>query len=102
MRGRTQAGQPGMDSPHILWMGDFNRHHPMWDESCNAHLFTRSNLDKAQLLIDAAAKLGLRMVLPKDLPTLCALATGNYIRPDNMFTSDTLADVIVSCTTVPG
>src|SRR5882724_6057656 len=30
---------------HIIWLGDFNRHHPMWDEDCNVHLFTRANLD---------------------------------------------------------
>jgi endonuclease/exonuclease/phosphatase family metal-dependent hydrolase len=27
----------------IIWLGDFNRHHPMWDELQNSHLFTRAN-----------------------------------------------------------
>src|ERR1700728_3420050 len=27
-----------------IWAGDFNRHHPLWDEPRNAHLFTRTNL----------------------------------------------------------
>jgi len=25
--------------PHIVWMGDFNTHHPMWDKERNSHLF---------------------------------------------------------------
>ena len=35
---------------HIVWMGDFNTHHLMWDEERNSHLFTRANLDKAQVI----------------------------------------------------
>src|SRR5882672_10448681 len=42
------------------------------------------------------------MVLLKDLPTLCTLASGNHTRPDNVFTSDALVDTIVRCTTVLG
>ena len=30
----------------VVWMGDLNRHHLMWDGSRNFHLFTWSNLDK--------------------------------------------------------
>jgi len=25
---------------HIFWCGDFNQHHPLWDEDRNKHLFT--------------------------------------------------------------
>jgi hypothetical protein len=28
------------DSDIMFWCGDFNRHHPMWDEERNHHLFT--------------------------------------------------------------
>ena len=26
----------------LVWLGDFNRHHPQWDNPANAHLFTSS------------------------------------------------------------
>jgi len=63
---------------HVIWLGDFNSHHPMWDENRNAHIFTRSNLDQAQAIIDVMARYNLQMILPKNTPTLCAMATRNY------------------------
>jgi len=48
-----------------MWLGDFSRHHMMRDESHNAHLFTRANLDKVQCLINTVTKLDLHMVLPR-------------------------------------
>ena len=44
MQVRVGAGGDSVGTEHIKWLGDFNRHHPMWDEGCNAHLFTRANL----------------------------------------------------------
>jgi ribonuclease HI len=85
----------------IIWLGDFNRHHPMWDEMRNSHLFTRANLDDAQELLDAVAEHDLHMVLPKELPTLKAMATGNHTRTDNVFISPELAESLISCNTVP-
>jgi hypothetical protein len=41
---------------HHIWLGDFNRHHPLWDEPRNEHLFTRRNLDLAQPLINMVSK----------------------------------------------
>ena len=63
---------------HVIWLGDFNRHHIMWDKSRNSHLFMRSNLDKAQIIINVMAKYDLQMILPKNVLTLCAMATRNY------------------------
>jgi len=28
---------------HMIWLGDFNRHHPMWEEDDNSHLFEPEN-----------------------------------------------------------
>ena len=36
----------------IIWLGNFNRHHPMWDEERNAHLFTKAALEAVQPLLD--------------------------------------------------
>jgi ribonuclease HI len=82
-------------------LGDFNRHHPMWDEERNAHLFTRHNLDEAQNLIDLTTDWRLEMALPKDIPTLEAMRTKNLTRPDNVFMSKELIDRLVYCNTKP-
>ena len=37
----------------MIWLGDFNQHHPQWEEERNCHLFTWQNLDASQTLIDA-------------------------------------------------
>src|SRR6201996_1194005 len=85
----------------IILLGDFNRHHPSWDEARNHHLFTRQNLDEAQILINFLADYGLEMMLPPEIPTLQALATGNHTRTDNVFASDTISDLFISCNTAP-
>ena len=72
-RDRAQtAPTPGRAMP-IIWVSDFNLHHPLWDEVWNTHLFMRANLNKAQYLIDAAADLDLQMALPTGIPSLCAM-----------------------------
>jgi hypothetical protein len=85
----------------VVLLGDFNRHHPLWDEDRNGHLFTAANLDLAQPLLDLTSKHGLIMALPKDLPTLQSMVSKNYTRPDNVFVSGTLAESLTSCTTIP-
>ena len=101
MRTRGQGRSDRPNAAHTLWLGNFNRHHPLWHESRNTHLFTKTNLDRAQELIATITKLGLCIILPKDLPTLCTLASGNFTRPDNVFTSEMLATAIVKCTMIP-
>jgi hypothetical protein len=44
---------------HNSWLGDFNRHHPHWDDCNDTHLFTTEALDAANFLIDAVSALGL-------------------------------------------
>ena len=61
-----------------IWAGDFNRHHPLWDDPTNQHLFTTHNLTEAQKLIDLTEKHNLEQVLPPGIPTLQALVTGNW------------------------
>jgi len=85
----------------MLWVRDFNLHHPMWDEDCNTQFFMQANLDKAQCLIDAVAELNLQMALPKSLPTLHAMSSGNYTRPNNVFVSSSLSAPMVYCNMVP-
>ncbi|KAG9120597.1 hypothetical protein FRC07_003847, partial [Ceratobasidium sp. 392] len=85
----------------VILLGDFNRHHPLWDEDRNAHLFTTANLDLAQELIDLTGAHGLDMALPKDIPTLEATRTKNHTRPDNVFLAPDLMQDLVCCNTHP-
>ena len=55
---------------HTIWCGDFNCHHPLWDEERNKHLFTAAALRDAEHLLGLVADHGMTMALPKDLPTL--------------------------------
>lgn len=86
---------------HTIWLGDFNRHHPFWDEEQNVHLFTKTNLECAQIILDLAAECSMEMALPKDIPTLRALSTQNLTRPDNVFISSSLIDALIYCNTEP-
>lgn len=40
--------------------------------------------------------------LPKDIPTLQSSSTSNWTRPDNVFCTDHLEEILISCTTAPG
>jgi len=86
------------EGENIIWMGDFNRHHPMWEPSSNTHLFTAANLDAAGMLINLLAIYNLVQVLPKGIATLEASNTKNLTRPDNVFCSADLMQAFASCT----
>ncbi|KAF8694005.1 hypothetical protein AX14_002201 [Amanita brunnescens Koide BX004] len=86
---------------HTIWLGDFNRHHPFWDKERNVHLFTKTNLERAQVILDLVAEHSMEMALPKDIPTLRALSTRNLTRPDNVFISSSLIDALIYCNTEP-
>lgn len=89
----------GNERLETIWLGDFNRHHPAWDELRNAHLFTRENLDKAQELINTIDEMELQMILPAAIPTLKALSTGNLTRPDNVYASEGIVSAVTECNT---
>ena len=43
----------------------------------------------------------MKMALPKDIPTLEACSTKNYMRVNNVFCSATLLDAFITCDTDP-
>ena len=88
-------------SNSIIWCGDFNRHHAMWDKERNHHLFTVSALLAANELILYIVGFGLVMTLPKGTPTLQAMATNNWTCIDNVFMSEDLVGLLVHCDTAP-
>lgn len=89
------------NNEHMIWLGDFNRHHPFWDEDRNHHLFTPANIERAQMVLDLTMTHDMEMALPKDIPTLRALNTRNLTRPDNVFISHPLIDALTYCNTEP-
>jgi hypothetical protein len=61
--------QPTREGAHLLWLEDFNRHHPHWDDPNDMRLFTREGLRAAEILIKAIVEAGLEMVLLSGTPT---------------------------------
>ncbi len=62
----------------FICAGDWNAHHPIWDEPRNSHLFTDRALERAGHLLQLIGRHHLKMPLPAFIPTLRAFSTGNY------------------------
>jgi ribonuclease HI/endonuclease/exonuclease/phosphatase family metal-dependent hydrolase len=85
------------ENHHMIWAGDFNRHHPLWDNDEDIHLFTRQATRNADELIRKLAEYEMQMVLPKGIPTLQHMRSKRYSRPDNVFSTPGLQDLIIKC-----
>ena len=96
MREKTEE-----ENERYIWLGDFNCHHPLWDEERNVHLFTKSAMEATQPLLNMIARYNMKMALPKDILMLEACATKNYTRVDNIFCSASLLDTFITCNTDP-
>ena len=86
---------------HMIWLGNFNRHHPLWDEECNNHLFMTAALNSSQKILTLLADYGMAQVLPKDILTLQSSSTGNWTHPDNMFCTEHMLVPLTLCNTDP-
>jgi ribonuclease HI len=86
---------------HTIWLGDFNRHHPHWDNPEDTRLFTRDAVNAAEGLIEAVAEAGLEMILPSGVPTHLHNVSKRWSRLDNVFLSDHSLDILLSCDTAP-
>ena len=93
--------QPTADD-HVIWLGDINCHHTLWEEECNRHLCeTREAQTHAQAWIELIAEYGMCQALPKNKPTLQSTSSGNWTRPDNVFCTDHTLDSFIICNTAP-
>ena len=54
-----------MANHQMIWEGNFNRHHPLWDNNKDTRLFTQQALNQASNLIELIATYELNMPLPK-------------------------------------
>jgi hypothetical protein len=78
------------ENDHMIWLGDFNRHHPLWEEEQNLHLLTETYLNTAELLIHLLAEYGMQQALPK-----------NWTHPDNVFCTENMCQSFTHCYTDP-
>lgn len=83
---------------HLVWLGDFNRHHLSWDNATNIQLFNTGNLRRAEHLINILDSHDLLQVLLQGVPTLEASHTKNYTRPDNIFCMPDILERLRICT----
>jgi hypothetical protein len=100
MQGNRNGLQEQQDC-HVLWGGDFNQHHPMWDKDEDTHLFTAKALEDMGELINLVADQEMCMLLPKGIPTLKHMVTKQFSRPDNVFCTNSLANHVVKCDIMP-
>jgi ribonuclease HI/exonuclease III len=94
---RDHANELLTHRSNMIWAGDFNRHHPLWDRDEDEHLFTSQATASANKLIALLADYSMTMALPKGIPTLEHMRSKNHSRPDNVFCTSDLQDQITRC-----
>ena len=87
-----------LPTDHMLWLGDFNRHHPLWEDNKNCRLYNPPHL--IDPLIDTLQEFDMQMALPSGIPTL-EMVLSNWTRPDNVWCSNNLLNPIISCNINP-
>jgi Endonuclease-reverse transcriptase len=86
------------ETDHTLWLSDFNRHHPIWEDETNLHLYEPEEFISP--LIDLLYKHNMILALPKGIPTYQTCA-GNWTRPDSVWRSSSADDPIIRCDILP-
>jgi hypothetical protein len=97
----NQSTLEGTDAnnSHTLWLGDFNRHHPYWDDPSDTCLFTHKAVKEAEILIEAVAEAGLEMALPGGIPTHFHNVTKKWTRLGQVFLSEHSENLLITCDT---
>ena len=89
------------ENDHMMWCGDFNWHHLLWDEERNSHLLMAGASTAMQPLITLLEDHNMVMLLPKWIPTLQSMSTKNWTRVDSVFATHNTEPLIVVCDTDP-
>ena len=100
-RNQAELYQADKGAAHVLWIGDFNRHHPYWDDPRDDRLFTNEATIAAEKLIEAVADAGLDLALPSGTPTHRHNVTKLWSRLDQVFITDHSDNILISCDTQP-
>jgi len=98
---QAEIMQTNSGAAHILWVGDFNRHHLYWDDPRDTRLFTTKATAAAEKLIEAIADIGLDLALPSGIPTHVHNITKLWSRLDQVFISDHSENLLISCDAQP-
>ena len=93
----TQLIHPSV-TVSVVWLGDFNRHHPLWEDDANERLFEPT--DYIAPLLNLLYKNKMLLTLPKGLLTY-QTAAGIWTRLDNVWRCSTPDDLITRCDVVP-
>ena len=86
---------------HLMWVGDFNRHHPCWDSMDNNSLFTKEAMEKAEMLIQVVAEIGLDLSLQAGTPTHKHNVTKRWSRLDQVFATEHTLETLTQCEVLP-
>ena len=101
-RYRELLGNTEMQNKHhLVWIGDFNMHHPCWDTMGNNSLFTTEALEKAETLIQIVAEVGLELALPAGTPTHEHNVTKRWSRLDQVFVTEHTLEAMTQCEALP-
>lgn len=95
--GNSEAG-----APHVIWVGNFNHHHPHWDNPNDTRLFTPKVLKSAEGLIEVVSFLGLELALPSGIPTHQHNVIKKWTCLDQVFITDFSTNLIETCDTEMG
>jgi len=98
-RNRTHLEQADAGTANVIWLGDFNRHHPLWDDPNDERLFTPKVMNAAEVLIEVITDTGLELALPSRIPTHQHNITKSWSRLDQVFLSEHSEHMLVSCNT---
>ena len=107
LESRILAGPPmsqgDRSEEEDIWLGDFNRHNPWWEDASNSRLFTNTNLEKAQILIDLLTEHNMDLALPPAIPMILNRlnSRGARTRPDNVSISEDISNWVTVCDTLP-
>ena len=91
----------GQEDHHLIWLGDFNRHHPCWDTCKNNTLFTKEAMEQAEILIHILADFSLDLALPSGIPTHKHNITKCWSRLDQVFAVEHTIESVITCEALP-
>lgn len=85
---------------HLIWLGDFNRHHMYWDRLEDNRLFTKDACKAAEALLKAVADQGMDMALAKGSLTHQHNMTKNWSRLNQVFMMEQTLEAVIVCNMV--
>jgi len=98
---QDKIGHVEKGTAHVLWVGDFNRHHPYWDNPSDTRLFTSDMMEAANRLIEVVADTNLEIALPIGLPMHKHNVTKRWSQLDQVFLSNHSTNILTSCEMLP-